>query len=385
MKTMLEGERTMSNAKKILAVVTVIALIFTCALADFAIVSGTSSLNLREGPGYDYNIIGTAARGDWVEVNGDTDGWYSVSVVKNNNFGYMDSNYLSFGSGGSDPSTTTGVVANQSPSAFLNLREYPSYSANVLGIYYNGAVCTILSTYSSGWYEVEIDGMHGYFRSEYIKVNGGSSTTATVTASSGSTVNLREGPSTSYGVLYRVPIGSRVSVLLKGNNFWKIRYNGLTGYMSSSFLSSGYTPAPTAVPYTSGYAVVSNISSYQSVNMRAQPSTSAQVLAQYSAGTRFQVVAQGKTWCKLYGTASGRTGYIMTKYLTLYNLPSTPTKRVNNGNSYVNLRSAPSKATGSVLVQVPSGSTVTVMIPGDEWTQVRYNGVTGYMMTYFLK
>ena len=40
---------------------------------------------------------------------------------------------------------------------------------------------------------------------------------------------------------------------------------------------------------------------------------------------------------------------------------------------------------GSVYAQVPSGATVTVLIPGDDWTQVRYKGTVGYMMTYFLK
>ena len=51
----------------------------------------------------------------------------------------------------------------------------------------------------------------------------------------------------------------------------------------------------------------------------------------------------------------------------------------------MNLRSAPSKASGKVYVQVPSGAAVTVLIPGDEWCQVRYAGTVGYMMTTFLK
>ena len=64
---------------------------------------------------------------------------------------------------------------------------------------------------------------------------------------------------------------------------------------------------------------------------------------------------------------------------------STPTKTVQNSGKYVNLRSAPSKEKGTVYSQVPSGAVVTVLTPGDDWTQVRYKGTVGYMMTYFLK
>ncbi|MBQ6804691.1 MAG: SH3 domain-containing protein, partial [Clostridia bacterium] len=49
------------------------------------------------------------------------------------------------------------------------------------------------------------------------------------------------------------------------------------------------------------------------------------------------------------------------------------------------LRSAPSKETGAVYQRVYSGATVTVLTPGDEWTQVRYGNTVGYMMTWFLK
>ena len=51
----------------------------------------------------------------------------------------------------------------------------------------------------------------------------------------------------------------------------------------------------------------------------------------------------------------------------------------------MNLRSAPSKRSGTIYQRLYSGAVVTVLTPGDEWTQVRYNGITGYVMTAFLK
>ena len=107
------------------------------------------------------------------------------------------------------------------------------------------------------------------------------------------------------------------------------------------------------------------------------------MVAQYKNGVRFEVIQAGETWTKVYGSASGNVGYFLTKYLKLTN--TSYTKTVQNGNSYVNLRSSPSKVSGKVYVQVPSGASVTVLIPGDEWCKVRYAGTVGYMMTYFLK
>ena len=76
---------------------------------------------------------------------------------------------------------------------------------------------------------------------------------------------------------------------------------------------------------------------------------------------------------------------MMTRYLTLYGLPVTPTLRVTHPQrNYVNLRTKPSAA-GSVTLLVPHVSTVTTLFAGGTLTQVKYKNVTGWMMTYFLK
>ena len=84
------------------------------------------------------------------------------------------------------------------------------------------------------------------------------------------------------------------------------------------------------------------------------------------------------------GSATGNVGYMMTKYLTLSNTDST-VKTIQNGNTYVNFRSAPSLTGSTVYDRLYTGTPITVLTPGDQWTQVRYNGRTGYVMTQFLK
>ncbi len=361
---------------------------------DYAVVSGTASLNLRSGPSANDMWLGSAPEGAWVGITGQSGNWYSVYVPSLGRSGYMSKNFLktsaSGGSGG------TGTVRNPNASSFLNLRQYPGYDAPVLGIYYNGSVFSVLG-YASGWYQVQIDGQIGYFREEFVQIYGGGSggMVAYIRTNNGGKLNLRSAPTYSgSSIIGRYANGTQVSVLLKGkaqagSTFYKVSIQGAVGYVDAAFLSSSgsFYPDvdPGPAPATYGTAVVNNPRSSQYLNLRAQPSSSAKVIAQYKNGVKFQVIEPGEKWCKVYGSSSGNIGYMMTKYLKLSGVSAHPTKTVRNGNSYVNLRSKPSKSSGTVYQQVHSGAKVTVVTPGDQWTQVRYGSTTGYMMTQFLK
>lgn len=361
---------------------------------DFALVSGTESLNLRAGPGTEYEWRGSLAAGNWVGLLGENGNWYYVYLLQSGQYGYMSKNYLKRNDGGSTPAGNTGVVSNPKPNQFLNLRAWPSYDAQVLGIFYNGAAFTLLSATSDGWYQVQINGQTGYFRQEYVRLNGYSGAqSAYIRSANGGKVNLRSAPTyTGSRIMGQYAPGTQVNVVLSSplpGSFWKVSVNGASGYMDSTFLTASspvqpvYPDQPGTKPATKGTAVVKNPKATQKLNLRQQPFTAAKVIAQYKNGVRFEVIQGGETWTKVYGSATGSIGYFMTKYLNLSGVSFT--KTVRNGNSYVNLRSAPSKITGKVYTQVPSGASVTVLTPGDEWTQVRYNGTTGYMMTSFLK
>ncbi|MBQ9265154.1 MAG: SH3 domain-containing protein [Clostridia bacterium] len=401
----------MKKAKTICALAAILCLLLSALPAwadnfpgvyDFAIVSGTSTLNLRNGPSANDAWLGSAAEGTWVGLMGESGNWYRVFVPSLNQYGYMSKNYLKTASSGSSgASGTTGVVNNPKATQFLNLRQFPSYDSPVLGIFYNGAAFTVLS-FNNGWYQVQMNGMIGYFRQEYVCINGSSGgSTAFIRTNNGGKLNLRTAPSYSgSSIIAQYPNGTQVNVLLKGKSsagstFYKVSIQGTIGYVDAAFLSSngGYVPSVSPVtpphpgfqPVTQGTAIVNNPKSTQYLNLRALPSSTAKVIAQYKNGIRFQVIEAGEKWCKVYGSASGNIGYMMTKYLKLSGVSNHPTKVVQNGGTYVNLRSAPSQSKGAIYQQVYSGAVVTVVTPGDEWTQVRYGNTTGYMMTKFLK
>ena len=94
-----------------------------------------------------------------------------------------------------------------------------------------------------------------------------------------------------------------------------------------------------------------------------------------------QLLEKDNSWCRI--SYQGTSGYVMTKYIKLHNLPSTPTlKTVHPQGSFVNLRSA-AAMNAPVITRIPNGKSATILIPGADWTKVRYNGLTGYVMNVF--
>ncbi|MGN0777641.1 MAG: SH3 domain-containing protein [Aristaeellaceae bacterium] len=348
-----------------------------------------ATVNLRQQPTQNSTRLGSYAEGSWMVISGESGNWYYVTAPDGKS-GYMSKNYVAV----QEPVTATvGVVTNPKATSFLNLRKAPSYNAQVLGIYYNGVPCAVLSL-SGGWYSVRVDGVEGYFRQEYITTRQWpySDEVATIVTPNNTGLNLRTGPGTGYPSMGQYAGGKYVMVLQKGNGWWKVSVEGQVGFMSTEFLKDG-VHAPTggstsgsgSQPVTGGYAIVTNPRATQVLNMRESPSTTSRVLGQYSNGTQVSVLKPGTEWCKVMNSQNV-VGYMMTRYLTVYNLPGVPTMTVSHPQkTFVNLRDLPDMTSGRVLARMPHGAEVTVVSPGDGWVKVQYNGITGYAVSYFLK
>ena len=64
---------------------------------------------------------------------------------------------------------------------------------------------------------------------------------ATVTATSGSTVNMRVKPSVTANLVDRVPVGAQVDIVSSGSEWSIVKYDGLTGYMMTRYLTKDGT------------------------------------------------------------------------------------------------------------------------------------------------
>ncbi|MEG0741592.1 MAG: SH3 domain-containing protein [Clostridia bacterium] len=361
---------------------------FGAAVAEsFGVIYNTDTLNLRSQGSSNSQWLGTYARGTWLEIAGSQNNFYYV-YTPDGRSGYMSKNYINT-SGDGDFTMRIATVTNKNGGAFLNFRAQPDFNAQVLGIFYYGVPLRVLNE-SGGWCRVEINGQIGYVRGEFVSVSylPGSSVVATIKTPNSTPINLRSGPSTNYGVVRQVAGDRYVMVLAKGRGWWRVSIDGYTGFMSKDYLVDGLHSAKDNAADSGGsgerYAVVSNPRSTQALNLRLQASTGAAVIDKLYNGARLWINEQGTEWCAVTVQHSGLSGYVMTKYLKLYNLPRTPKRTVYHPNgTYVNLRASPD-LNANVRMRMSSGENVVILIPGAEWCKVKADGVVGYVLTYFL-
>ena len=313
----------MRKTIKLIALLLLLALVPAMALAaDFAVVRG-GRLNLRQYASKTSRSLGKYDSGSWVTVQGQsTSGWYPVRTMDGKT-GYMAGNYLTFAQNGS-----IGTVAYAN-GGYVNLRQGPSLDYAVVTRVTSGMTVNILdASYEWNYVSVNVGGATytGYMHDSLINK---STTTATVSTRNGGKVNVRRGPSSSYGSIGSLKSGTRVTVLLKGNGWCQITGGGLTGFMATRYLSNMGTTNngsnSNSGTVSTRTAYVNNPKSTQVLYLRESPSQSAKALGQYANGTQVKVVSYGATWCEVYvGT---RHGYMMTRFLSFNGTYVTPTPR----------------------------------------------------------
>lgn len=148
----------------------------------------------------------------------------------------------------------TGTVT----ASVLNVRSGPGTSYSVIFQLSKGTTVTTISK-TNGWYKITYNGKTGYVSSTYLTVTESTGTKGTVTAS---VLNIRSGPGTSYSVLFQLSSGTSVTVVSKSNGWYKINYNGNTGYASASYISTSSSSGSSSSGSSSSSSTGEKIVSY---------------------------------------------------------------------------------------------------------------------------
>lgn len=271
----------------------------------------------------------------------------------------------------------------------LYLRQSPGGA--VITTLSKGTTVAVLNN-SSSWYKVSVNGKEGYVSGEYL-----TGTTATDvalgtgTVKCSSSVNFRSAPntsSTSYGELKN---GTKVNVVGVSSGWYKVTYNGKTGYIHPDYITLASSSAGTAIApsntVTSTTGTAGTVKCSSSVNLRSAANTSSSILAELKNGTAVTVVSTANGWCKV--TYSGKTGYIKQDYVSTTGSASnntsasTGTAAVVKCSSTVNFRSAASTSS-TILGELKNGTAVTVISTSNGWSKVSYAGKTGYISADYL-
>ena len=209
----------------------------------------------------------------------------------------------------------------------------------------------------------------------------------------GSGVNLRAGPGTSYDVKMTLPRGTKLQRTGTVNGWSQVQYEGKEYYVSSSLVS---TDAPegaetetvsedkSAAESKSSSSGSGTLTVTSDVNVRSGAGTGYSILGVAKKGETLSYSAFDGKWYKV--TYNGQTGYVNRK---LVSEKSSPSVNKESGKievvSKANIRSGPGTSY-SILGVADVGATLTVTGHTDSnWYEISYNGKTGYIAGNLVK
>ncbi|EOU2103625.1 cell surface protein [Clostridium perfringens] len=412
-----------------------------------------TALNVRQASTTSSRIIGSLKGGEKVNIINESNGFYKIEF--NNSYGYVYSKYISKDGGDEKAqivkqeevkkekvdeskkeakSTTkaepivlairylnkTGIV---NVSSSLNVREGASTSSKVIGSLSGNSKVTIVGE-EGAFYKIEYKGSRGYVAKEYVKDvtessnnNQGTQTpekpsnpesnekTGIVNVSS--SLNEREGASTSSKVIGSLSRNTKVTIVGEEGAFYKIEYKGSHGYVAKEYVKDvtensnsnqgTQTPEKPSIPENTEKIGIVNVSS--SLNVRERASISSKVIGSLSGNTKVTIVGEEGAFYKI--EYKGSHGYVAKEYVkdvTESNnsnqgtqtpeKPSNPESNEKTGivnvSSSLNVRERAS--TSSKVIGSLSGNT-KVTIVGEEgaFYKIEYKGSHGYVAKEYVK
>lgn len=211
----------------------------------------------------------------------------------------------------------------------LNVRKTASTSGTVLTSLKKDSYVTLMSK-SGDWWKVEYgDDRYGYCSADYIRTVSG---TPMKVSTNSNPLNVRSGAGTSYRIKTSLPKGETVIELSRTGDWSRILYHGTkTGYVSSRYLSEGYTKIDLNVPdfkqTDSRWADVKIGSSGKTIRQIGCVTTGIAMMESYRTGKTIYPDAMSKKlsysssgnvyWPTDYTVVTSSSGYLSKIYTRL--------------------------------------------------------------------
>jgi uncharacterized protein YgiM (DUF1202 family) len=197
----------------------------------------TTNLNLRQGPGTNYDVLYIMPEGLKVQADLSPDmhqnGFVHVSWKDGENYGWASEQYLADVGTPSPgyPITGSAVITDR-----VNFRQGPGYDYYVQEVLDTGTEVDISDEIVDGFRYVQYDGADGWIYNGYLDVTGGGSNSQQ-TMTTTSRLNLRAGATLDADVLLVMPEGATVSASdLVVNGFRNVLYGGYEGWAHDEYL-----------------------------------------------------------------------------------------------------------------------------------------------------
>lgn len=143
---------------------------------------------------------------------------------------------------------------------------------------------------------------------------------ATLTATA--SLNVRSGPSTSYSKIGYIKAGSPIQYISATNGWYKIKYNGITGWVIGNYVTVGNTSS-TGTNYNTNTTLKYTTAT---LNIRSNPSTSSSRIGSIAQGKQVTCLGSSNGWYKV--NYNGIVGWVSGQYLSSNKTSTTTNKSI---------------------------------------------------------
>ena len=199
-------------------------------------------------------------------------------------------------------------------------------------------------------------------------------------------MNIRQEPNTESDIIGKLQENAACSILDDSTEGWyQISSGGITGYVKSDFILTGDEARTRAMEQVQDRAVVTA----DAVNIRREPSTDAEVVAQALNNERYVIEAPEQDgWIKLV------SGYVASDYVEVRPALNEARKLdmrtmvlnlyknlgISSVDTYLNVREEPSES-GKIIGKMTSKCAGEILETSEdgEWYKIQSGPVTGYV------
>ena len=211
-----------------------------------AYVTSANGLNvrLRSGPGKGYSILASYAPGTICTILSAGKNWCRIQIGSYS--GYMMTRYLTNSPSvptptpqpQPEPSGEYQVYVTSQNGKGVNLRSGPSKSYSSIGFYSVGTQAAMI-TKGKTWSYIRVGTRYGYMMTRFLTETAPPKPIiigAYVISANGKSVNLRSKPTKASGIIRSFKVGTPLTIITRGTDWYFIQIGGYYGYMMRQFI-----------------------------------------------------------------------------------------------------------------------------------------------------
>ncbi|QQK74196.1 SH3 domain-containing protein [Salicibibacter cibarius] len=346
-------------------------------------VDASTSVNVREGPGSSYDQVESLSQGESIDLLGEVEGWYKIQLDDVDST-YISGDYVTFtepleAAELTETARTHGVVQG---SGSLDVREGPGNDYEVVGQLDDETRVELEGQTSDGWYKINADDINEdtYVSEEgFVPVDEPDEEEGYVDAST--SVNVREGPGSSYDQVDSIPRGESVDIVGEIDDWYLIQWDDMDepAYVSGSHITSTEIQEETQAE-TQDQALTEPEHSHgivqsSSLNVRSGPGTDYDTIAGLEDYTRVEL--EGETsdgWYKISGEGLSDEAHVSGDFIVPVDVPSYDEGYVDS--DLLNVREGPNTDEARVH-QLERNAQVAIVGEIGDWYKLQLADVDG--------